>query len=187
MSNRPVGQEDPNGYIKNWESELEFRVDNRFMNLLNDAGVESNPNDGVVRFQLNCEVAQGSNAYIQREYVEVRIEREYDNGALAADTIGIIVGVIIALAIIVIVVVILLIAKSRKIWCFAESEYDDEKRNRQRRQHYDNDYRQDGGGHHRQRQHHQVHERFYLNKWLAKTHKQAAISETVEEHIITFR
>jgi tetrahydromethanopterin S-methyltransferase subunit F len=164
VSDRTTGQEDPNGYIKNWESEIDFRIDDKFMIKLEDFGVDANPTDGTVRFQLNCEVNQGSNSLIQRESVDIRIERKYDNGAIAADTIGIIVGVIIAVAILIVIVVLLLVAKSRKIWCFAENEFayqepgDKQKQPRNR----DVDTRQG------QQQRHQVQDRFYSIRTDAK-------------------
>ena len=37
------GQEDDYGYIRNVKSEIEIRVDGDFMQLLEDAGVDSNP------------------------------------------------------------------------------------------------------------------------------------------------
>ena len=43
--------------------------------------------------------------------VDVRIEREYDSGALAANTIGLIVGLIIGVALLIILVVCLLVAR----------------------------------------------------------------------------
>ena len=43
VSNRITGQEDDYGYITNLESEIDIRVDEDFMQLLEDAGVDSNP------------------------------------------------------------------------------------------------------------------------------------------------
>ena len=43
--------------------------------------------------------------------MDVRIEREYDSGALAASTIGLIVGLIIGVALLIILVVCLLVAR----------------------------------------------------------------------------
>ena len=43
MSTRTNGQEDTYGYITNLESEIDIRIDQDFMALLEDAGVDSNP------------------------------------------------------------------------------------------------------------------------------------------------
>ena len=43
LTTRTNGQEDDYGYIKNFESEIDIRVDQDFMQLLDDAGVDSNP------------------------------------------------------------------------------------------------------------------------------------------------
>ena len=67
--------------------------------------------DGNVRFTLTCEIDQGDSALLQYEQVDVRIEREYDSGALAANTIGLIVGLIIGVALLIILVVCLLVAR----------------------------------------------------------------------------
>jgi len=123
LSTRTNGQEDSYGYITNMESEIDIRIDQDFMRLLEDAGVDSNPEDGNVRFTITCEIDQGDSALTQYEQVDVRIEREYDSGALAASTIGLIVGLIIGVALLIILVVCLLVARSKKIWCFAENDY----------------------------------------------------------------
>ena len=67
--------------------------------------------DGNVRFTLTCEIDQGGNSLTQYEQVDVRIERQYDSGALAANTIGLIVGLIIGVALLIILVVCLLVAR----------------------------------------------------------------------------
>ena len=43
LSTRTNGQEDTYGYITNLESEIDIRIDQDFMALLEDAGVDSNP------------------------------------------------------------------------------------------------------------------------------------------------
>ena len=52
-----------------------------------------------------------SNPHPFRFQVDVRIERLYDSGALAANTIGLIVGLIIGIALLIILVVCLLVAR----------------------------------------------------------------------------
>lgn len=51
LSTRTNGQEDSYGYITNMESEIDIRIDQDFMRLLEDAGVDSNPE---VRFFVLC-------------------------------------------------------------------------------------------------------------------------------------
>ena len=43
ISTRFTGQEDPYGYIKNFESEIDIRVDQDFMQLLKDDDVDLVP------------------------------------------------------------------------------------------------------------------------------------------------
>ena len=43
LSTRFNGQDDSLGYIRNMESEIDIRIDQDFMRLLDDAGVDSNP------------------------------------------------------------------------------------------------------------------------------------------------
>ena len=97
ISNRDNGQMDPYGYITNLESEIDIRIDQHFMNLLEDAGIDSEPEvsslhfslftmdgnfgfktltillpceqDGIVHFVLVCEINQGDDHPKQFEKV----------------------------------------------------------------------------------------------------------------------
>ena len=43
MNTRSLPASDRNNYIRNLESEIDIRIDQDFMQLLDDAGVDSNP------------------------------------------------------------------------------------------------------------------------------------------------
>ena len=43
LSTRNLRADDRNNYIRNLESEIDIRIDQDFMQLLDDAGVDSNP------------------------------------------------------------------------------------------------------------------------------------------------
>ena len=43
LSTRNLPADDRNNYIRNLESEIDIRIDQDFMQLLNDAGVDANP------------------------------------------------------------------------------------------------------------------------------------------------
>ena len=121
--------EDYGGYIRNLESTIDFGIDERLMEILDEYGIDTNPKDGIVRFELNCQIeqvletcklcmialtfahTQGTNFFVQRESVRLNIEKTYDNGALPADTIGIIVGCIFAVLLLIVAVAVLVSQK----------------------------------------------------------------------------
>lgn len=117
-----LGCEDRGNYICNYESTVTFTIDENLMEFFETQGIDPNPKDGTVRAELNCEIQQGDNAFIDKVYVTLNIEKSYDNGALASDTIGIIVGVVVAVLLLVLVIGLLLFAKASNRWCFA-NEY----------------------------------------------------------------
>ena len=66
ISDDRVGSVDRSGYILNFESSIDFAVDDEFMFLLEDEfGVDTNPRDDDVQFTLNCEVDQGDGMVVQ--------------------------------------------------------------------------------------------------------------------------
>ena len=117
-----LGCEDGEELICNFESRVEFTVDGNLMyKLSNDYGVDTNPGDGLVRFELNAEVEQGDNAYMDRVSVNFNVEKPYDDGSLPASTIGIIVGVVCAVVVLIIALGLLFYAKRKRKWCFKVS------------------------------------------------------------------
>ena len=81
--------------------------------------IETNPSNGLISFEVTCEVRQGgygSSYSEQQKYsMRVNVQKPYDDGNLTGSTIGIIVGVILAIG-------ILVFAKARNMWCFADDE-----------------------------------------------------------------
>ncbi len=111
VSEGVIGCEDDLGYICNRQSSITFGVDDRLMEVLDGFGVDTNPEDETVRFELACDIEQYGTSFVQTVRVDVNVEKSYDNGALPASTIGIICAVVIAVVILLIVVCCLLMAK----------------------------------------------------------------------------
>ncbi len=123
ISEGRIGCQDRNSLICDYESRIEFTVDDELMEILSDEyGVDTNPKDGLVRFDLTIEVEQGDDqSYVDTQKVSMNIEKTYDNGSLPASTIGIIVGVTVAVVILVVALILLFYAKRRRKWCFKAS------------------------------------------------------------------
>ncbi len=147
ISTGSLGCKDRYGMICDAESTISFGVDDVLMEKLETFGVETNPKDELVRFELNCDVEQvtkngytdflklmtvfffffapqGGSSFTQKLSVQINVEKSYDNGALPASTIGIIIGVILAILILLIAIAILVFAKRSGVWCFADEDYD---------------------------------------------------------------
>lgn len=111
-------------YIENYQSNLKFGIDDTLLEKLDDYGIDTNPGNGMITFEITCEVQQGlSSSFQQRERMRINIQRPYDDGNLKASTIGIIVGVIIAVILLVVAIGVLVFAKASNRWCFAEDDY----------------------------------------------------------------
>ncbi len=111
VSTGSLGCDDDYGFICNMQSTITFSIDDRLMEILDEIGVETNPEDEQVRFTLYVDVEQDATTFVQTYRVELNIEKSYDNGVLPASTIGIIVAVVVAVVILLVVVCILLMAK----------------------------------------------------------------------------
>ncbi len=88
--------------------------------------IETNPSNGLISFEVTCEVRQGgygSSYSEQQKYsMRVNVQKPYDDGNLTGSTIGIIVGVILAVILLIVAIGILVFAKARNMWCFADDE-----------------------------------------------------------------
>ncbi len=73
VSEGVIGCEDRYGYICNLQSNIIFAVDDQLVEILEDFGVDTDPEDGVVRFQLGCDVRQDDFA-AQTVSTEIRID-----------------------------------------------------------------------------------------------------------------
>ena len=65
ISDSSVSSSDKYGFIKNFESTIDFDIDDNLMVFLEEQGVDTNPKDEEVRFELNCAVEQGDQSYVQ--------------------------------------------------------------------------------------------------------------------------
>ena len=113
------------GVITDVESNIQFAVNQDLLSLLQDEGVDTNPENGDFSFDLTCEVdqsgsssSQGGGGFADRQTVRINVGKSYDNGALKSSTIGIIIGVVCAVILLVAAVALLLFAKSKNMWCF---------------------------------------------------------------------
>lgn len=67
------------------QSSIEFTIDDRLMEFLEQYGIDINPKDDQVRFELNCEADQGADvSFTETVSVELRIEKRYLDGELEA-------------------------------------------------------------------------------------------------------
>ena len=91
---------------------------------------------------------------MERSYIDVIVAKKYDNGVLASDTIGIIVGVVVAAVLIAIVAALVIFAKASNKLCFADDrEYDDVRNGKRPHSHADQSRDRNGGGHRDQQVH----------------------------------
>ena len=68
--------EDRYSYICNMESKIEFTIDDKLMEYLETLGIDVNPKDDNVRFELNCEADQGtSSSFVEQVSVELNIQK----------------------------------------------------------------------------------------------------------------
>ena len=73
VSEGSVSSSDKYGYIPNFESSIDFGIDDKLMEYLETVGVEINPEDELVRFELNCEVTQGDQSYVQIATIDMKV------------------------------------------------------------------------------------------------------------------
>lgn len=92
---------------------------------------------------------------MERSYIEVIVAKKYDNGVLASDTIGIIVGVVVAVVLIAIVAALVIFAKASGRLCFGDSDYNynDARDGRKQPRSHSNDRNGGGGGYKDQQVH----------------------------------
>lgn len=65
---------DPNGYIRDWQSDIDFEVGTDFLNFLaNTHGINVNPENGQFSFDLTCHATQGDNGEYHEEDLTTRI------------------------------------------------------------------------------------------------------------------
>lgn len=112
--------DDKDEYIRNLESKIEFQVDEKLMEILEQNNVETNNEDGRVSFRLTCEIEQGTNSFVDSGYINIDINKSYDNGILPASTIGMIVGIVLGVLVLVIVAALVLFAKASNTLCFSD-------------------------------------------------------------------
>ncbi|TRY70922.1 hypothetical protein TCAL_16383, partial [Tigriopus californicus] len=112
--------DDKDQYIRNLESEIEFQVDDKLMEILEQNNVEINSEDERVSFRLTCEIEQGTSSFVDSGYINLDINKSYDNGILPASTIGMIVGIVLAVLLLVIVAALVLFAKASGTLCFSD-------------------------------------------------------------------
>lgn len=117
-----IGSSDRYGYVKHMESRITFRVDDKLLRRLEKYNINTNPSNGVISFELRCDVQQNLVSAPERPTVRLNVKKSYDDGNLTAGTIGIIVGVVVAVILAVIAIALLVFAKSSGRWCFADDE-----------------------------------------------------------------
>lgn len=122
VSDGQLASADPNNYIKNLESRITFKIDDKLLSRLEKYSINTNPSNGVISFELRCDAQQNGISSMERTSARINIKKAYDDGNLTAGTIGIIVGVVVAVILAVIAIALLVFAKSSGRWCFAEDE-----------------------------------------------------------------
>ena len=61
---------DPNGYIKDWQSDIDFEVSTEFLDyLFNTHSININPENGQFSFDLTCHASQVSNSFTLLTYI----------------------------------------------------------------------------------------------------------------------
>jgi len=117
---------DPGRLIKDSVSELDFTVDENMLVYLRDQhNIDINPTNGIITFDLECNIQQGNNGDYNDDSVTTRvnINRVYNSGKMRAATVGMIVGIVLAVLVVIFIVLITGFAKATERWCFADDEY----------------------------------------------------------------
>lgn len=73
ISDDLVGTADRSGYIQNFESSIDFTIDDELLIILEELGVDVNPREEELQFVLNCEVEQGDDMMVQRVPVLMKV------------------------------------------------------------------------------------------------------------------
>jgi len=110
-------------YIENYQSTIEFAIDDNLLQILEDEGVDTNPSNGRFTFDVECEVMQGNQLTQNGNNMRINVDRPYDDGNLKGSMIGVIVGVVLAVILLIVAVALLVFAKATSRWCFAD-DYD---------------------------------------------------------------
>lgn len=113
-------------YIQNYQSTIEFQVDEKLLEKLQDYGIDVNPSNGQFDFEVTCDVTQGNRQVSSSRggnTMRINVRRNHDDGQLKGSMIGVIVGVVLAGILIIIAVALLVFAKATSRWCFSD-EYD---------------------------------------------------------------
>jgi len=116
---------DPNGYIKDWQSDIDFEVSTDFLNyLFNTHSININPENGQFSFDLTCHASQGDNGEYHEEDITTRItvRRVYFTDTLRGETIGMIVGIVLAVLLLIVVCLVLIFLKATERLCFADND-----------------------------------------------------------------
>jgi len=128
---------DRNGYIKDFQSDIDFEVNGDLMRYLSEThGVNVNPSNAEFDFDLECLVTHGANGEYgeERTRTTVTVKRIEFTDTLSADTIGMIVGIVLGVLLLIVVCLVLVFLKATERLCFADSEqsygYRDPKRSR---------------------------------------------------------
>ena len=117
---------DPGRLIKDSVSELDFTVDENMLVYLRDQhNIDINPINGIITFDLECNIQQGNNGDYNDDSVTTRVNiiRLYNSGKMRAATVGMIVGIVLAVLVVIFIVLITGFAKATERWCFADDEY----------------------------------------------------------------
>jgi len=116
---------DPNGYIRDWQSDIDFEVSTDFLNyLVNTHSINVNPENGQFSFDLTCHASQGDNGEYHEEDITTRItvRRVYFSDTLRGETIGMIVGIVLAVLLLIVVCLVLIFLKATERLCFADND-----------------------------------------------------------------
>jgi len=116
---------DPNGYIKDWQSDIDFEVSTEFLDyLFNTHSININPENGQFSFDLTCHASQGDNGEYHEEDITTRItvKRVYFTDTLRGETIGMIVGIVLAVLLLIVVCLVLIFLKATERLCFADND-----------------------------------------------------------------
>jgi len=116
---------DPNGYIKDWQSDIDFEVSTEFLDyLFNTHSININPENGQFSFDLTCHASQGDNGEYHEEDITTRItvRRVYFSDTLRGETIGMIVGIVLAVLLLIVVCLVLIFLKATERLCFADND-----------------------------------------------------------------
>lgn len=125
---------DPEGYIRDKSSELDFTINQEFMSYIgNNYGIDVNPEGEQFSFELTCIVDQGD--YGKEELsMMINVRRVYwRNGFNGWEIFGISIGAILGFAIIVALLIVCCCAAIKGWWCFGNPDRRYEDANNQKR------------------------------------------------------